>query len=163
MQEEKIIELFITEQESSTLEAIALGAAPYSQRAQAILAADAGSNLDQAAGVAGLKVTQVRFWLGRFRNSRLQIFPEALIQDIEALQRAAQKKAEGKMAQKSKKGGATADKKEDKKKKKKKGGKKKTAVKEAKQGKKEKKSAKKKKAKKDKKDSKPKKKKSTKK
>ncbi len=163
MVEEKKIELFITEKESSILEAIALGETPHSQRAQAILAADAGSNLDQAAGVAGLKVTQVRFWLGRFRNARLQVFPEALIQEMEALQRAARKKAEQKTAEKSKKSGAAADKKQRKKDKKKTGKKKKTAVKGEKKGKKEKKSAKSKKVKKNKKDSQQKKKKSTKK
>jgi hypothetical protein len=160
---EKKIELFISEKESSILEAIALGEAPHSQRAQAILAADAGSNLEQAAGVAGLKTTQVRFWLGRFRNSRLQVFPEALIQEIEARQRLAQKKAEQKNKRNPKKGGVTVEKKEDKKKKNKKGGKKKTAVKEAKQAKKGKKSDKDKKAKKNKKAAQKKKKKSTKK
>ena len=84
MVEEKSIELFITEEESQVLEVLAQADVPHSQRAQAILAVDAGSTMEQAALVANLKLTQVRFWLGRFRNSRLSIFPEALIEDLAA-------------------------------------------------------------------------------
>jgi len=87
MEEERSIELFVSAEESSILEKIALGEAPFSQRAQAILAADAGSNLEQAAGVSGLRATQVRFWLGRFRHSRLTIFPETMVEKIEDLLR----------------------------------------------------------------------------
>ncbi|MEJ2057216.1 MAG: helix-turn-helix domain-containing protein, partial [Desulfofustis sp.] len=79
MKEQRIIELFVSEEESSMLEKIAEGEAPFSQRAQAILAVDAGSNLEQAAAVAGLRVTQVRYWIGRFNNSRLNIFPETIV------------------------------------------------------------------------------------
>jgi len=62
MIEEKSIELFITEEESLMLEALAQSDIPHSQRAQAILAVDAGSTIEQAAQVANLKVTQVLAW-----------------------------------------------------------------------------------------------------
>ena len=91
MVEEQSIELFVTETESLVLEALAQAEAPHSQRAQALLAVDAGSTIEQAAQVANLKVTQVRFWIGRFRNGRLGVFPESLIQEIESALKAAQK------------------------------------------------------------------------
>ncbi len=82
MREQRVIELFVSEEEASVLEKIAVGEVPFSQRAQAILAVDAGSNLEQAASVAGLRVTQVRYWIGRFSHSRLNIFPETMIDRI---------------------------------------------------------------------------------
>lgn len=85
MTENSSNELFITEEESIVLEAIAQSVIPFSQRAQALLAIDAGSSVDQAAGVAGLKVTQVRYWIGRFRNDRLQVFSDELLKDIAEL------------------------------------------------------------------------------
>ncbi len=104
MIEEKSIELFITEEESLMLEALAQSDIPHSQRAQAILAVDAGSTIEQAAQVANLKVTQVRFWLGRFRNSRLSVFPESLIEEMETLLKVKQKRetTEGKPEKKKK-------------------------------------------------------------
>lgn len=109
MTEKSSYELMITAEESLVLEAIAQSVIPYSQRAQALLAVDAGSTVVQAAGVAGLKDTQVRYWMGRFRKTRLQIFPQELLTDIEALieeQRnleKAEKKTSKKSAKKSKK------------------------------------------------------------
>ena len=91
MVEENGIELFITEAESLILETVAQGDVPYSQRAQALLAIDAGSTIEQAAQVAQLKVTQVRYWIGRFRNGRLEAFPDSLIEESEASVMAAQK------------------------------------------------------------------------
>ncbi len=93
MVEENGIELFITEAESMILETLAQGDVPYSQRAQALLAIDAGSTIEQAAQVAQLKVTQVRYWIGRFRNGRLEVFPDSLIKESEASVMAAQKAA----------------------------------------------------------------------
>ncbi|MGI9537585.1 MAG: helix-turn-helix domain-containing protein [Desulfocapsaceae bacterium] len=87
---EQTIELFVTETESLVLEALAQAEAPYSQRAQALLAVDAGSTIEQAAQVANLKVTQVRFWIGRFRNGRLGVFPESLVNEIESSLKTAQ-------------------------------------------------------------------------
>ena len=83
------IEIFVTAEESLVLEALAQAEAPYSQRAQALLAVDAGSTMEQAARVANLKVTQVRYWIGRFRNGRLGVFPEWLIDEMEASVQAA--------------------------------------------------------------------------
>ncbi len=93
MVEENGIELFITEAESLILETVAQGDVPYSQRAQALLAIDAGSTIEQAAQVAQLKVTQVRYWIGRFRNGRLEVFPDSLIEESEASVTAALKAA----------------------------------------------------------------------
>jgi len=103
MTEERSYELLITGEESQVLEAIAQSIVPYSQRAQALLAIDAGSTLDQAAAVAGLKATQVRYWAGRFRNSRIQVFPADLLEDIEAvlLEQVKESKAVKKKAAKS--------------------------------------------------------------
>lgn len=123
MVEEKSIELFITEEEFQLLEALAQADVPHSLRAQAILAVDAGSSMEQAAMVANLKLTQVRFWLGRFRNSRLNIFPEAMIEAIkrsieaERKQRADLKKAEKKKKDKKDKKAKSETKKGGKKKK----------------------------------------------
>lgn len=132
MEEQVTIELFVNEEESSTLEKIALGEAPFSQRAQAILAVDAGSNLKQAALVAGLRVTQVRYWVNRFNNSRLDVFPEAMIAKIkerQSLKTGAEKvtmeKEKTKASKKKSKNGEPKAKKKDKQNKKKKGDKKK--------------------------------------
>lgn len=91
MVEQQSMELFITETESLVLEAMAQTDAPHSQRAQALLAVDAGSTVEQAAQVANLKVTQVRYWIGRFRNGRLEVFPESLIDELTASVKAGQK------------------------------------------------------------------------
>ncbi|MGA7278231.1 MAG: hypothetical protein WBW79_09860 [Desulfocapsaceae bacterium] len=84
MVEEKAYELFITERESLVLEALVKSDVPFSQRAQALLAVDAGSTLEQASLVSGLRVTQVKYWLARFDSGRLGIFPESVLEAIEA-------------------------------------------------------------------------------
>ena len=86
------IEILVTAKESLVLEALAQADAPYSQRAQALLAVDAGSTIEQAARVANLKVTQVRYWIGRFKNGRLGVFPDWLIEEMEASVQAASPK-----------------------------------------------------------------------
>ncbi|NNF46051.1 MAG: hypothetical protein HKN69_04705 [Desulfofustis sp.] len=90
------IEILVTVEESLILEALAQAEAPYSQRAQALLAVDAGSTLEQAAQVASLKVTQVRYWIGRFLNGRLGVFPDWLIEEMEASVQAAAPKSKKK-------------------------------------------------------------------
>lgn len=87
------MEIFVNEEESLILEALAQAEAPHSQRAQALLAVDAGSTLEQAAQVANLKVTQVRYWLGRFKNGRLGVFPDDLIRSMEKRVKAKSKEA----------------------------------------------------------------------
>ena len=97
------VEILVTADESLVLEAIAQAEAPYSQRAQALLAVDAGSTIEQAARVANLKVTQVRYWIGRFRNGRLGVFPDWLIKEMEAsIQTASAKPKKKKKAKKAK-------------------------------------------------------------
>jgi outer membrane biosynthesis protein TonB len=58
-------------------ERVAAGEAPWSQRAQALLALDEGATQVGAGGRAGLTQGQVRYWLGRFRQDGLSIFPES--------------------------------------------------------------------------------------
>lgn len=93
MVEDNGLELLVNEDESLVLEAMAQSDAPFSQRAQAILAVDAGSTIAQAARVANLKDTQVRYWIGRFRNGRLSVFPEALLEELRASMQAKAKKS----------------------------------------------------------------------
>lgn len=93
MVEDNGLELLVNEDESLVLEAMAQSDAPFSQRAQAILAVDAGSTITQAARVANLKDTQVRYWIGRFRNGRLSVFPEALLEELRASMQAKAKKS----------------------------------------------------------------------
>ena len=97
------IEILVTAEESSVLEALAQAEAPYSQRAQALLAVDAGSTIEQAAGVANLKITQVRYWIGRFRNGRLAVFPDWLVEEMEASVQAASPKLKKKKEKAKKK------------------------------------------------------------
>ncbi len=52
------------------------GESPHNQRAQVLLAIDAGSSQAQAAEQSGLTIGQVRYCLRRFRELRLGIFPE---------------------------------------------------------------------------------------
>ncbi len=56
---------------------IAAGEAPWSQRAQALLAVDEGATQAEAGQRAGLTQGQVKYWLGKFRRDQLGIFPEA--------------------------------------------------------------------------------------
>jgi transposase-like protein len=62
--------------ERAVCERVAAGAAPWSQRAQALLALDEGATQSGAGERAGLTHGQVRYWLGRFRQDGLSIFPE---------------------------------------------------------------------------------------
>ncbi len=97
------IEILVTAKESLVLEALAQADAPYSQRAQALLAVDAGSTIEQAARVANLKVTQVRYWIGRFKNGRLGVFPDWLIEEMDASVQAASPKPKKKKEKAKKK------------------------------------------------------------
>lgn len=67
----------LTPDEGAACEALASGEAPHSQRAQALLALDRGATQAEAAQVAGLSLGQLRYWLGKFRESRMAIFPES--------------------------------------------------------------------------------------
>jgi hypothetical protein len=66
-------------QEKLILEQIAAGGPPHSQRAQSLLAIDAGLTQKIAALQSGQTVGQVSYWLSKFRRDRLSIFPEELL------------------------------------------------------------------------------------
>lgn len=74
-------QLYLTSEERTACEQIATSQAPYSQRAQAILALADGASQAEAAQQSGLTENQVRYWLGRFRSKRLDIFPERVRSD----------------------------------------------------------------------------------
>jgi len=57
----------------------AAGESPHNLRAQALLILDTGVSQAEAAAQSGLTPNQVKYWLGRFRNNRLTIFPDVLI------------------------------------------------------------------------------------
>ena len=62
---------------------IAAGGPPHNQRAQSLLAIDAGVTQKTAAQQSGQTVGQVSYWLGRFRREGMSIFPEELLPQIE--------------------------------------------------------------------------------
>jgi hypothetical protein len=64
-------------QEKLILEQIAAGGPPHSQRAQSLLAIDAGVTQKIAALQSGQTVGQVSYWLGKFRRDRIGIFPRS--------------------------------------------------------------------------------------
>ena len=71
-------------QEKIILEQIATGGPPHSQRAQSLLAIDAGVTQKIAALQSGQTVGQVSYWLNKFRKDRLGIFPEELLRQSES-------------------------------------------------------------------------------
>ena len=71
-------------QEKIILEQIATGGPPHSQRAQSLLAIDAGVTQKIAALQSGLTVGQVSYWFNKFRKDRLGIFPEELLHQSES-------------------------------------------------------------------------------
>ena len=81
-------------------ERIAAGEAPWSQRAQALLAVDEGATQAEAGQRVGLTQGQVKYWVGKFRRDQLGIFPEAGL-PVDAEENAAKAKETPK--QKSKK------------------------------------------------------------
>jgi transposase-like protein len=113
-------------EERAVCERVAAGEAPWSQRAQALLALDEGATQVGAGGRAGLTQGQVRYWLGRFRQDGLGIFPEsekAETTDMKAAGAAEKpkKKKKQKKTGKAKKGKKTKAEKKSKKKTKKAG------------------------------------------
>ena len=71
-------------QEKIILEQIATEGPPHSQRAQSLLAIDAGVTQKIAALQSGLTVGQVSYWFNKFRKDRLGIFPEELLHQSES-------------------------------------------------------------------------------
>jgi hypothetical protein len=66
-------------QEKLILEQIAAGEPPHSQRAQSLLAIDAGVTQKIAALQSGQTVGQVSYWLSKFRREGMAIFPEEIL------------------------------------------------------------------------------------
>ena len=94
-------------EERIVCEQIAGGEAPYSQRAQALLAIDEGATQAEAAQRAGLTGGQVKYWLGKFRKERLAIYADALPEQAQLKQETilSQTPAEGKPKQEAKQKG----------------------------------------------------------
>jgi len=53
----------------------------HTQRAQALLAIDEGATQAQAGERGGLTKGQVRYWLGKYREMRLDIFPDSILKE----------------------------------------------------------------------------------
>ena len=80
----------LSSEERAILSEITAQEPPFSQRAQALLALDEGATQSAAGHQSGLSIGQVRYWLGKFRKSRLSVFPEELLdlvqqEDVEPL------------------------------------------------------------------------------
>ncbi len=72
----------LTSGERAACQQIASGAAPHSQRATALLALDEGVTQAEAGQNAGLPRGQVQYWLNKFRQQRLAIFPADLVDEM---------------------------------------------------------------------------------
>ena len=130
----------LSDQEREAFKMIATGNDLHGQRAIALLAIDDGATQAQAAQQSGLTPGQVKYWLGKFRQVRMQIFPEQL---LKAEKVEGKKKKEGKPKKAKKSGGDKKSKRKPKKKGGKKKKKKKAKGKSKKKGKGEKKKGKK--------------------
>ena len=75
--------LHLEPQEKLVLQQIATGETPHSQRAQSLLDIDAGVTHSTAAQVTGQTLGQVNYWLGKFREERMNIFPKELLGQTE--------------------------------------------------------------------------------
>lgn len=74
----------LTSQERAACEQIAARETPpHSQRALALLALDEGGTQAQAGEQTGLSRGQVKYWVARFRNRRLGIFPDSLLSEAD--------------------------------------------------------------------------------
>ena len=70
----------LSEQERVAFRMISTGNDLHGQRALALLAIDAGATQAQAGQQAGLTPGQVKYWLGKFREIRLAIFPDQVLE-----------------------------------------------------------------------------------
>ena len=69
----------LSEQERVAFRMISTGNDLHGQRAVALLAVDEGATQVEAAQQAGLTPGQVKYWLGKFRQVRMEIFPEQVL------------------------------------------------------------------------------------
>jgi hypothetical protein len=136
----------LSEQERIAFRMISTGNDLHGKRAIALLAIDEGATQAEAAQQAGLTRGQVKYWLGKFRQVRMQIFPEEILK-AEQLEKEPEDIKTGKPKKTKKSKGKKSKKKSDKKKKAKQGKKSKQQKKGAGKKKKSKGKKKKKKAK----------------
>jgi hypothetical protein len=98
----------LSDQEREAFKMIATGNDLHGQRAIALLAIDDGATQAQAAQQSGLTAGQVKYWLGKFRQVRMEIFPEQILKTDQAEgQKKKTKKSggkKGKVKSKQKKG-----------------------------------------------------------
>ena len=78
MSEQKEFDSMMTEEEILVMKHITTAEAPYSQRAQALLALNEGKTQEEAAEASGLRHTQVKYWAIRYRKNHLAVFPDEL-------------------------------------------------------------------------------------
>lgn len=71
----------LSAQERVAFRMISTGNDLHGHRALALLAIDEGATQAQAAQRAGLTSGQVKYWLGKFRQIRLAIFPDQVLAD----------------------------------------------------------------------------------
>jgi Mg-chelatase subunit ChlI len=69
----------LSAQERVAFRMISTGNDLHGQRAIALLAIDEGASQVEAAQLAGLTPGQVKYWLGKFRRVRMEIFPEQVL------------------------------------------------------------------------------------
>ncbi len=69
----------LSAQEREAFKMISTGNDLHGQRALALLAIDEGATQEQAGQRAGLTTGQVKYWLGKFRRVRMEIFPEKVL------------------------------------------------------------------------------------
>ncbi|MGB5845950.1 MAG: helix-turn-helix domain-containing protein [Anaerolineales bacterium] len=69
----------LSAQERVAFRMISTGNDLHGQRAIALLAIDEGASQEEAAQRAGLTAGQVKYWLGKFRRVRMEIFPEQVL------------------------------------------------------------------------------------
>jgi transposase-like protein len=109
----------LSAQERVAFRMIATGNDLHGKRAIALLAIDDGVTQAEAAQQAGLTPGQVKYWLDKFRQVRMQIFPEEVLKDQEP--EAAAKAGKSKAKKNKKKSGKESKTKQGKNSKKKKG------------------------------------------
>jgi hypothetical protein len=120
----------LSAQEREAFKMISTGNDLHGQRALALLAIDEGATQEQAGQRAGLTTGQVKYWLGKFRRVRMDIFPEQVLNadqmalDQEASDQGAQVADKTKKSKKTKKSQGKKSKKKTSKKSKTKKGKK---------------------------------------
>ena len=77
------IELLTPDEKLVCEKIVALEEAPHSQRASMLLALNAGKTQSKSASQAGITLGNLKYWLKKFRASRMAIFPEVLQDSFE--------------------------------------------------------------------------------